>query len=241
MKRFSCILCIAVLVINLFSSFVFAEESERMKIVYDEQLGLEYLKDNETGEKTYKAYEVNSSGELVEISLEECKRIKDNIVNDISFKNNTISPIKPMTPDTYEKYRYEGETVCEDIVGSTRKVTPDVKGPAKISYGVSKTINHSFSIGISSLISAIKSEASFTWNKSASTNKSFGTSFNVPSKEVGYVAFSPYMNKTGGEYYIDTYTGGGVLLSTEYGGYAYGYSPKTVGDWADGLYELKLK
>ncbi|MES1045496.1 hypothetical protein FOA22_13580 [Heyndrickxia oleronia] len=129
------------------------------------------------------------------------------------------------------------------MAGLRKKVSGDALGPATISYGEAATITDSFTGNlVFNYEKYIKSGASFTWNHTASSLSKFSVSFPVPSGKIGYVGFTPYLNKTWGNSYIDTFNTAHVLISTSNNGLVYGYSPKkTSAGFADGLYALIIK
>ena len=112
----------------------------------------------------------------------------------------------------------------------TERVTPYSAGPCSISYGESKSFSYSCNL---SLTATERLDIGGTW--SASSNKSFGTTYNVASGKIGYVKFTPmYRNITATRYnYFD-----GTLLNTENLTIK---QPVKIGAFADGLYELAYK
>lgn len=220
--------------------------TEKFKKEYDSAVHQEYLLDSNTGEKIYSAFSIDSAGNLVPITLDEYSEI-------IEFQNDSVENIsseEPISlnqpilrsPTTWKVYRYSGQKGKSVVNGSRVKVSPDLKGPGTISSGQSVTITHSFggSFG-TTLGDKIKASATFTWNKSAASSITFSGSFRVPSGKIGYVGFTPYLNKTWGTGYEDTMTQTGVISSRNIGT-VYGLSPKKLSSGhADGVYTLVYK
>lgn len=118
-------------------------------------------------------------------------------------------------------------------MGTTSKMTADVKGPATISYITSKetksTISVNFSADIKSRIfNSLAFKFGVDYTQTSSTGTSFGTSFQIPSGKTGAVYFTPRLY-TGTCTYVDQ---NGVGTSV------YVTFPKTVNGFTDGVFEL---
>jgi len=231
---------------TLTSTSVFAAESSpRFTLLFDDELNLPYVLKNESGEKVYCAFEIDSEGNRVDIPLEEYIRLQESsltVEDEIQETLNSID-ITPRSPDYFVKLRYAGQDGSSKINGARQKVTADIKGPGSVSVGESITVSESFSgtYGVA-LGEEIKYNASFNWVKSLLSAKTFGVTLNVAAGKTGYVGFTPYINKTWGKAYIDTYNMVNQLIKSEYSGIVYGYSPKkTSAGYCDGLYELVYK
>lgn len=206
----------------------------------DTSLNKEYLLDMITQEKIYSAYKTNEDGKLVEITLDEYNNILTNMEQSIE-EENVQQAIEPRSPTIWKTYRYSGQKGNSVVNGARVKVSPDVKGPASLSSGYSTTVSNSFGGTFSASVGdLIKKSASFTWNISASTTKTFSVTYKVPKGKTGYVGFTPYLNKTWGIGYEDTRTQTGVISTKS--ATVYGYSPKKLkSGLADGLYALVYK
>lgn len=117
--------------------------------------------------------------------------------------------------------------------GTRQKVTPDVKGPASISYGqsvgVSSSISVNFGVDINNRIfQAVAVKAGVSYSSSRQSNTSFGTTFSIPSGRIGAVYFTPYLI-VGNAIYVNSSRNGHNVTAK--------YS-KAAGVFADGLYEV---
>lgn len=205
--------------------------------------GEQYLLNETTGEKTIAAYAYNEDGELVKISLSDCKRIKESSPA-LPSDNVPTSQAKAadlILPNAIT-YRYvEKSSYVES--GTPIKVSADMRGPGKITTIQATTVSCSFG-GDISLTGTIKKKielgASFAWNASLSTEASNSYEFDpIPAGEIGYVQFIPYYNVSIG----DLYQGNSESsLPDTYKGEVWGQSPKKLASGlADGLYELVIK
>lgn len=203
--------------------------------------GEQYLLNETTGEKTIAAYAYNENGELVKISLSECKRIKESSVpidNGIESRANPVNTVLPQAIT----YRYV-ETSAYVGNGIPVKVSADMRGPGRITTIQATTVSCGFGGDISltgTIKKVIELGASFTWNVSLSTEASNSYEFDpIPAGEIGYVQFIPYYNVSIG----DLYQGHSESsLPDTYKGEVWGQSPKKLASGlADGLYELVIK
>lgn len=118
--------------------------------------------------------------------------------------------------------------------GTMSKMTPDVRGPATITYGTSLTTTSSISVNFGAEINAfvfktlaLKFGVSYT--QSSSTSRNFSSTFNVPSGKTGAVYFTPRLY-TGTCIYVDQ-NGQGTSTFVTF--------PKTINGFTDGVYELR--
>lgn len=201
-----------------------------------------YLQNQETGEIIAEASELDSAGHLIKIDL-------------VAYANQLNT--KPKVPDspscasfvsehqvrrtsiTYsyrEDYSYVG-------LGSGVKVSPDVVGPATVTYGESTSITESFG-GEVSIVASIKTKiqagASFNWNTSLQSGSQFSAGFSVPSGKTGYIQFRPKYNVTEGT--LTQYVRTDSILDDVYTFDVWGRCPiKLATGFADGVYELVLR
>ncbi len=250
-KTVSFILAISILVIM--NTSIFATNtvvSRSWTVRYDNNSNI-YLKNIKTGEIVVRAFRLDETGKPIDIKLSQYVQVLNNQTVDQNQKQSvtqsTSDTVTQHTSSTLDLppyitsyYRYE-QTYSYTDSGSSVKVTPDVIGPATITYGNSTTVTESFSAAISLNAEAkrvIKGGASFTWNSSASTSTSFGLTYSVPAGKTGYIKFTPYRNVTVGELYEDVFYNG-TYMSTLDQGISYGYSPKKLSNgFADGIFAL---
>lgn len=152
-----------------------------------------------------------------------------------------------ITPNdvTQTTYYFYNETKKQVVNGSQVKVSAGQMGPSTINVVYSATITHGFSIPLSINVSAmkdkIKANAGFTWNSSLSTTTSIGGSFEVAAGKVGYLGFTPYLNKTIGTAYTEIRYSNGNVTRTPTENVS-GTSPiKLSNGVADGMYAIVYK
>lgn len=207
-------------------------------------VGEQYLLNETTGEKTIAAYTYDENGELVKISLSECKNIKESsprptIENTPTVQRHIAEDL--ILPQAIT-YRYVEKSAYVEN-GTPVRVSSDMKGPGKITTIQSTTVSCSFG-GDVSLTNTIKKKielgASFSWNVSLSSEASNSYEFDpIPAGEIGYVQFTPYYDVSIG----DLYQGHSESsLPDTYKGEVWGRSPqKLPSGLACGLYELVIK
>lgn len=218
-------------------------------IVKSDQSSHVYLKNTETGQSLVRAIRLDQTGKPIDIDLytyakqlnkqvlKQKQRLfnKKNIEEKQSLHSSKVKPALTFIYYDFEEVRHWSE------LGTPIKVTPSVVGPASLSYGNSETASQSFNINISAsadVTDKIRAGAGFTWNTSASTNTSFGVTFNISSGRTGYVQFRPYQNVTYGTV-NELYYQYGDLISKKNLGDAVGTSPiKLQNGFADGVFEL---
>lgn len=201
--------------------------------------GEEYLYNADTGEKIIKAYGYNYNGQLVELNLSayliEKNKPTLNIINPQPIEEDNLFPT-PRGFTWFPVYREEKASTCK---GTAQRVSADLKGPGTINIVTSTTVTHSFSSGFSlsdNYKKAIQGGASFDWSTSASSASSTSYGVSVPAGVIGHMQFTPYLNVTLGKLYqvaSDPLYPDEVCV-----GDVVGYSPQTVGSFANGLYEL---
>jgi len=227
-----------------------AETTSKFSLLFDEELDKPYVLKHETGEKVYEAFEIDSSGQKIDIPLDEyiirqesALTIEESQENDLENTLNENIIATSFSPDYFVKIRYGGQDGNTKVNGTRLKVTADLRGPATVSVVETKTFTESFSGTYGyALGEEIKYNASFQWVKSVANAKSLSYSLKIDSGKIGYIAFTPYINKTWGKSYIDTYNMVNQRIKSEYAGLVYGYSPKkTDFGFADGLYEVVQK
>ena len=114
-------------------------------------------------------------------------------------------------------------------MGTTSKMTADVKGPATISYITSKETKSTISVNFSADIkSRIFNSLAFKFGVSYTQTSSTGASFQIPSGKTGAVYLTPRLY-TGTCTYVDQ---NGVGTSV------YVTFPKTVNRFTDGVFKL---
>ncbi len=203
-----------------------------------------FLKNTKTGEELIQAIRMDSNGNTIDINLEE-------YVNQLNHQIHTSSQQKSIiensiiTPMSYMLYKYV-ETSTYVGLGSPKKVTPDIIGPATISYGSSATISEAFGATISATFQvkeAIKVGASITpWNKTVSSAAQFGATFPVDSGRTAYVQFVPYLDVSVGNLKGIFMTDFGDIEQIVDYGSSWGATPQKLDNgWADGAYQLIYK
>ena len=209
-KRLCCIFS-AFLIFISFTIPAFAESSSNIE---------KYIFIDSNG-NTHQYFD--SSGNPV--TVEEAHQILYAAVT-VETSNVLRGPIYPY-PDTV----YVSSIYTQN--GTRQKVTPDVKGPATISYGqsvgVSSSISANFGIEINTRIfNAVAVKAGVSYSSSRQSNTNFGVTFSIPSGRIGAVYFTPYLI-VGNAVYVDK-NRKGYNVTAKY--------PKSAGSFADGLYEV---
>lgn len=203
-----------------------------------------YLQHTDTGEKILAAKSYDAFGNLEDFDLVEYANLLNNqpVIEQKTYfdtENKDLStrgaiPV-PVTIYTYT----ESDTYTS--IGPAEKCTPDVVGPATISYGnqISTTTQWSASISLGwQAKDTIEAGASFGWNKSSSSNTSFGLSFDVVAGKTGYVTFRPRYNTTEGTLRARTYQNYKLIFDNSYE--IKGHSPKKLPTgFTDGIFALK--
>lgn len=215
-----------------------------------------YIENCRTGEKIIEAWKYDDLGRQVNIDLcdyvnelnqgqdEQVERAEDiyNRTNEMSIPVlSHASPQSLVMPVEITNYTEESNSV---VNGSPIKITADVKGKATISYGNMTTVSESFTVSGTTTTEAIKNKirlgAGFTWNKSATSNSSFGITYTVPAGKTGYITFTPKYNKTVGTYRVRFYLENRLLTDDSYSVTA--KSPISLSNgFADGTYALVVK
>lgn len=210
--------------------------------VESEEDGSIYIQNDATGETIVYAFRIDENGDEQPIDLADyaCE------LNAASRLNQTIESSNEVADDSVQRkpsavtYAYE-ESLSYRVVGNGIKVTPEVPGPASLSYGESVTVSEQFGGGISisaQVEEAITAGASFTWNKQLSTSSTFTVTKEIPAGRTGYMEFRPYFNATTGTLTrMIVHIPGGVVSSTDYN--AWGRSPIILATgFADGIYDV---
>ena len=163
-------------------------------------------------------------GEMNPIKVEDLNSYQIKIMS--SSNNIRRVPVGP--PDTV------GVVSASIVNGTRKKVSPDVAGPANITYGESITTTGSITGGLSGSIQAriikaieIKLNVSVSYSSSSSAN--FAISFPVPSGKIGAVYFTPYLSQSNVNYY--DVNGNCINVSAT-------LPVITSAGFTDGLYEL---
>ena len=222
------------------------EKSAGVWVLEYDSDGEAYIRNKLTNERIVEAVRCNADGELEELDIEDYVQIKNSLsIDDSALESNSMNnallgnDIEPMS-DSGWMYLYE-ETRNYVALGTPIKVSADLRGPGTIFHLDVRTIQHSFGGDVNVPIdqTAITIGAGFSWNVSAKTTTSNGYVYPVPSGELGYIQFTPYLNVTEGDLY-HIYAAPFVYLEN-YLGKVWGKSPRKYGDLADGIYELVLR
>ncbi len=252
MKKLITLLLATLMVMSLMTS-AFADNNQQYVIKHFED-GTSYILNTDNGEKMTGGMRPNESGELESIPLEELVNQLNNSRSIDTTQNQQVNDENELSaefsmmgmPQTYS-YALKNARMTNASDARGVKVTPDVHGGTEgstITHGVSETISESFSasVGLTGTIkTAIEAGASFSWTDSASTERTFSASHQVPAGEIGYVRFHAYYDVVNGTLYKYTYSYGGSIIGTDNLGSASGFSPKKVGSFADGIYLLILR
>lgn len=205
--------------------------------------GEKYLYNENTGDTVVKAFCYTQDGEFVELTLQEYLQIKNSVpyvATNPEHDTNNICEVAAVSSTWYYDYREARAYVGQ---GDPCIVSSDVRGPGTIQHTQSATIEHSF--GGSATIDGttknlIQLGASFDWHTSLASETSNSYTFDVPSGNIGYIQFTPYLNITEGDLYMVSVLPG--IIDETYMGEAWGASPiKTSGGFAYGIFELMLK
>ncbi|QRG87034.1 hypothetical protein [Bulleidia sp. zg-1006] len=138
-------------------------------------------------------------------------------------------PVYPFTNTVLVTSHYQGS-------GSRVKVTPDVRGPATLTYGRVVTTSSGYSVNFGAEINlkifkAVALKFGVSYTRSSTSAESFGAHFGIPSGKIGAVYFTPFLY-VGNCKYIDSH-GRGTATRV--------YFPKKLGSFTDGLYEVILR
>ena len=213
-------------------------------IVASAEDGSIYLENEATGEIIVSAFKIDENGIEQPVDLVEYANELNNIsiipTIDYLNKQTDIMPRK----GTAVAYSYTEKTSYKGI-GTGIKVTPDIVGPATITYGESVSVSEQFGGGITistEIKKAITAEANFTWNVELSSSANFTVSKDIVAGRTGYVEFRPYLNVTKGTLTkkVIHVPEGFVVSSTDYD--AWGQCPIMLSSgFADGIYDVRYK
>lgn len=251
MKKLCSFILSLTLILTL-ASPAFATEtssSENWRVVTDED-GSIYLQNDATNEIIVYAFRIDENGDEQSVDLVEYAHqlntasIIPTLVgstNEQSEQNDQNDPISRKPGTSTYVYSYE-ETRSYRTLGSGIKVTPDVVGPATITYGESVTVSDEFggTISISaSMEDAISGAASFEWHTELSSSSSFSVTHEIMAGRTGHVEFTPYYNYSSGTLTQKlVHIPGGVISTKTYN--AWGKSPIILATgFADGIYSVR--
>ena len=221
------------------------QESQRENwIVVSKADGSVYLENDITGEIIVSAFRIDENGHEQPVDLIDYA----NALNTLSIMpaiaaTNTQDDVMPQK-QTAVIYSYK-ETTSYKGIGTGIKVTPDVVGPATITYGESVSVSEQFGGGITitaEMKKKITAEVNFTWNVELSSSANFTVSKDIISGRTGYVEFRPYLNVTKGTLTKKVIHSpeGLVVSSTDYD--AWGQCPIMLSSgFADGIYDVRYK
>lgn len=240
-----CLVSILFFSSNSFATNNVANTPREHWIIAVTQNGEPYLLEQTTGKKIGQSYKYDTTGKLVQMSLEER-------LSELNTNASTMQPLRTpqvernddiviMSPTTYTDTRFVKKREYQTY-GSVIKVTPSIGRGGTISYGNIQTITDSFTVNATvgyDFTKKMKASAGFAWQHSVSTNESFGTSFKNDKWAYAYVGFTPKLNAVSGDVYTDTCNTAGIVISTKFSGDAVGYSPiKLNNGFADGRFDL---
>lgn len=248
MKKFFCIvLCFAVF-LSLTSSAFATEESttqDGVWIVVTEDDGSIHLENSSTGEVVIYAFKIDEHGNEHSVDLVEYAN-ELNSLPVVPDSPNVTPYVESQEVVPYKRsltrYNYK-ETHSYQGIGTGLKVTPDVVGPATLTYGESFTISAGYGSDLtltSEAKNAIAVNAGYSWNASLSSCSNFSIAKEIPAGRTGYIEFKPYYYVSEG---ILTATrvqipSGFVLSSTDYE--AWGQCPmRLASGFADGIYSVR--
>lgn len=197
-----------------------------------------YLKNTENGRELVQAFRIDEFGNQIFIDLIEYANTL-NRATLLPQQSVLVEDLSEASAESAYSYIYEEQNSYIGISVNGTKVTPDVVGPATISYGTSATYSASFGGSISlnmDMIAAVVNGASVSWSYSASSSQNFGMTFNVASGRIGYIQFKAYWNVSTGRLFEMPLYGPGNIYD------AWGQCPKVLSNgFADGIYELIYK
>ncbi len=232
---------------------VLAADNSGYWIVKKDSSNSIYLQHTETGKKILEARSYDDSGNLVDFDLVEYARLLNDqieIEQNDAIEQKTSSYTEKTNPETKSDsvntrsipitiYTYI-ESRNYTSLGTARKCTADVVGPASLSYGnqISTTETFSASVNLSGEKDAVQAGASFGWSTSSSSSSNFGVSFPVPSGKTGYVTFRPRYNTTEGTLRTRVYYNNSLLIDDSET--VKGHSPKILATgFTDGIFALE--
>ncbi|MCL1935820.1 MAG: hypothetical protein FWF57_05535 [Defluviitaleaceae bacterium] len=208
---------------------------------------ISYLYNPSTGETILAAGTVDEFGNFVEIPLylylqmmEENERNIQSIIDTMNENVLDISNLYPEDTSTAPRFISSFSFHQQNHVQALRnavRITPHVIGPAVIRGGFAETFTESYSFGLSLGVAAqnaVQAGASFNWAVSLQNTTTFDTEFSVPSSRMGAIYFTARDNVTVG---ILTEVSLGV---TRHHVNIIGCSPARVGQFVDGIFELRL-
>lgn len=223
-KTIAPIASIVLAIILVFTSCVFADGSSGF--IYTDGNGIEHYVDGDGHTHTY----YDSYGNP--ISVLDAQFILN---SEIQMSTGTIpdignQPNYHVIDDTYVTVNSQTYTY-----GSAVKVTPDIAGPATITYGISQTVTWSWSVAITASLKGIAKillniDFGIEIENSMSTQTTFAASFPVSEGKIGAVFFSPRLLNVNMTIH-DINTGDSTTTTC--------HSPVYLGGgFADGLYDL---
>ena len=238
-------LVILVSTTNLITLAAAPPENGTWEVALDE-MGEIYLKNTNTGENMVAAYTINENGDIVYYDLTEYANHLNSMAGEYQQNRSTLK--FPITgnedtkiiafADPAPTYTY-AETRTYTGLAPTEKVTPDYTGPCTITLVNSVTTTEGFGGSLSGnadVAKSIKLGASFTWNTSSASATSVSGTWSVPAGKKGYIQFTPYLNVSVGNVTMYYWVGG--VFKTLDMGENWGSSPKKVGNFTDGNYEI---
>ena len=209
-----------------------------------------YLYNENTGDIIHVAFGIDENGDLFEIPLAEYQLMlqeeHQNLIRELEeFQRYFISEkekydvhnvgVSPVVITTSWSYSEFSSTTFLQVA---ERVMPHVISPYTIYIhgGESLTFTENFEGNFNFTTGArrtIQSGAKFTWNASASSNSNFSQTFNTFANRRMAVYFSPRYNVTSG-FLTQRFLGGGEITDL-----VMGFSPRKIGDFADGVFELR--
>lgn len=239
------VLCLSLLIIPL-TSTSYANESIRSSSSIDKtpvsdinQLDMWVKLPTNRATSTSTDYLLKNlkSGETVSGVVEIVDGERNSLTADeaVNKLNNIREEEETKSPQS-RAYSVFYKTGTKKYIGSPRKITHDVVGPATITYkqSIGTTISHQFSTSISSEKTKIQQGSGVSWTKSVTME--YTGSRNIGSGKTAYVAFKPYYTQVNGK--LNTFNSFGQLTKSKS---AYGRTPRKTSIGCDGLEYLVYK
>ncbi|MCL2356364.1 MAG: hypothetical protein FWC70_04270 [Defluviitaleaceae bacterium] len=198
-----------------------------------------YLFNAVTGYRIESAWSFNENGELVEIDL--IQHAEDlnysNRLNAELMYSSEFAALNPHMANAGENYRFF-QTRMSSPLGVAVHVSAEFRGPVTITHtsGVSSAESFSAVAGTNAQRNAVADGANFVWARTSTSQSITTGSWSVPSGSIGRIWFTPRYNQTDGQLHL-------YLRNVRYRslGTAWGRSPRQVGGFTDGVFELRTR
>ena len=230
------------------TSGIDAREIEGWEVRVSDE-GFEYLGSDHVDFKIAAVGRVNEYGVFVNIDLEEYAEFLNSgagIGIYVDFENKAENFVFPIVPN---QYRFVPTSIRSNILGTPTRISMHFVGGPHYPTLITAVFQHTFTetIGGDFVMTfprwlALLTGINFTWNSSASNTTSIGGTWTVPVGYTGYMQFTPFYTSLEGRMYQINPPLLGVFplpLPDTFIGEFWGQTPQRVGDFADGILELR--